>query len=92
MSAEPTSGPRDADLAHLRSQVSALEAELAEQSVRTAALRAQAQRKLDWLERWDIDLDRVMARPGAVPALDALKQLRRVARAGRRLKRRLTGS
>jgi len=73
----------------LRARVAALEAELAEQSRRTAALVAEAQEKLYWLERWQVDLDVVMRRPGAVPALEALKRARALSRRLRKLKRRV---
>lgn len=89
MSAEPTS---DTEVAALRARVAELEAELAEQSRRTAATVAEAQEKLYWLERWHVDLDAVMAKPGAVPALEGLKRLREVIRGVRKFKRRLTGS
>jgi uncharacterized coiled-coil protein SlyX len=60
----------------LRARVAALEAELAEQSRATAEIVARSQEKLYWLERWNVDLDRVMARPGAIRALDSLKVVR----------------
>ncbi len=84
--------PRDAEIASLRSRVAELEAELHEQAARTASVVASAQEKLYWLERWHVDLDQVMAKPGAVPALDALKRLRGLVRAAKRLKRRLLGA
>jgi hypothetical protein len=83
---------RDAELVALRARVAELEAELHDQAVRTAGLVAEAQEKLYWLERWHVDLDKLMARPGAVPALEALRGARGVVRAARRLKRRLLGS
>jgi len=83
---------RDAELVALRARVAELEAELHDQAVRTAGLVAEAQEKLYWLERWHVDLDKLMARPCAVPALEALRGARGVVRAARRLKRRLLGS
>lgn len=75
----------------LRARVAELEAELAEQSRRTNATVAQAQEQLYWLERWHLDLDKVMALPGALFALESLRRLRGVIRALRRFKRRLLG-
>jgi len=92
VNADVSIDPRDAELAALRARVAELEAELHHQAVRTAGLVAEAQEKLYWLERWHVDLNGLMAKPGAVPALEALKNARGVVRAGRRLKRRLLGS
>lgn len=82
----------DAEIAALRTRIEELERQLADQTARTAATVAEAQEKLYWLERWHVDLDRVMARPGAVPTLEALRSLREVVRRTRKLKRRLLGS
>jgi hypothetical protein len=92
VTAEPVTDPRDREIAALRARVAELEAELHAQAARTAATVAEAQEKLYWLERWHVDLDKLMAKPGAVPALDTLKRARGVVRSTRRLKRRLLGS
>lgn len=93
MTVEPTTtDPRDVELAALRVRVGELEAELTEQARRTARLVAEAQERLYWLERWQIDLDALMRTPGAVPALEALKRVRGAMRSVRKLKRRLLGS
>jgi uncharacterized coiled-coil protein SlyX len=89
VTAEPTTDPREAELAALRARVAELEDQLAQQAQATAGLVAEAQEKLYWLERWHVDLDRVMRKPGAVQALDALRNARRVVWKGRLLKRRL---
>lgn len=91
MTAEPTTDPREAELAALRARVAELEEQLAEQTQATARLVADAQEKLYWLERWHVDLDRLMARPGAIPALNAVRALRKAAWAVRRRKRLLLG-
>jgi hypothetical protein len=80
-----------AEIDALRARVAELEAQLEEQARTTNALVAQSQEKLYWLERWQIDLDRVMARRGAQQALEALKKVRGVVRAVRRQKRRFLG-
>jgi hypothetical protein len=79
------------ELVALRARVAELEAQLTEQQQRTAALVAEAQEKLYWLERWHIDLDRVMRKPGAIQALDALRGTRKVVWRLIKLKRRLLG-
>ena len=67
MSTEPAADPRDAEISALQARMSELEAELAEQARRTAATVAEAQEKLYWLERWHVDLDKVMAQAGRGP-------------------------
>ena len=91
MSSEPTTD-RDAEIIGLHARIAVLEAELAEQSRRTASVVAEAQEKLYWLERWQVDLDAVMRKPGAVPTLETLKRVRSWARKLRKLKRRLLES
>jgi uncharacterized coiled-coil protein SlyX len=91
VTAEPTTDPREAELAALRARVAELEDQLAQQAQATAALVAEAQDKLYWLERWHVDLDRVMRKPGAVQALDTLRGARRLVWSLRKLKRRLLG-
>jgi hypothetical protein len=86
-----TADPRDAEIADLRARVAGLEQQLARKDAETAQLVATAQEKLYWLERWYIDLDRVMAKPGAVQALDALRSVRGLTWKARKLKRRLLG-
>lgn len=80
---------REAEITELRARVAALEEELVEQSRRTARIVAESQEKLYWLERWGIDLDRVMSKPGAEPALEAARRVRGVVRALKRLMRQL---
>ena len=92
MNTDVTGDPRDAELAALRARVTELEAQLRDQAARTAALVAEAQEKLYWLERWHVDLDKLMAKPGAVPALETVKRVRGVARGIKKLKRRLLGA
>jgi uncharacterized coiled-coil protein SlyX len=77
------------ELARLQARVTELEAELAEQSRTTNAIVARSQEKLYWLERWQIDLDKLMQRRSARLALESLKHLRSVFRAARKAQRRL---
>ncbi len=88
MSAEHITEVRDAELESLRERVAELESELSEQARRSAAVVARSQEKLYWLERWQVDLDAVMRKPGAIPALEALKRARGMARSAKKLKRR----
>lgn len=75
----------------LRARVAELEAQLEQQTRATNALVARSQEQLYWLERWHIDLDRVMSRRAAQQALEALKKVRGLVRAARRQKRRVVG-
>ena len=90
MAAEQTD-TRDAEIAALRARVSELEDELTRRDAATNALVARSQEKLYWLERWQVDLDRLMAKPGAVPALEAVRSLRNAIRAVRIAARKLRG-
>jgi hypothetical protein len=92
VSAASPSDPLDEEVAALRARVAALESELSDQARRTAATVAEAQEKLYWLERWQLDLDAIMRKPGAIPALETLKRARQLVRGGRRLKRRILQS
>jgi uncharacterized coiled-coil protein SlyX len=86
---EPSRTAHDAEVDVLRARVAELESQLAEQARMTNAIVADAQQKLYWLERWHVDLDKLMARPGALRALETLRRLRGLSRAIRRLKRRV---
>jgi hypothetical protein len=87
-----TTEGQEAEIAELQARVAELERELAEQTRRTNATVAEAQEKLYWLERWHVDLDRVMARPGALRALELSRWFRGQIRKVRLLKRRILGS
>ncbi len=77
------------EVEHLRARVVTLEAELVEVSARSNAAVAAAQSQTYWLERWHLDLNELMRRPGAEELRLALRSVRSVARSLRRLKRRL---
>jgi len=74
---------------HLRARVAALEAELVETQARTNAIVAQTQERVYWLDRWHLDLNALMRRPGAAELRGALRGARAVSRKLRRAKRRL---
>ena len=67
----------------LRAQVAALQDQVAAQSAFINRIVAWTQERTYWLERWHLDLDAVMRKPGVPQAVAAA----RVARGGmRRLK------
>jgi hypothetical protein len=73
----------------LRARVASLEAELVETQARTNAIVAQTQERVYWLDRWHLDLNALMRRPGAAELRGALRGIRAISRAIRRAKRRL---
>ena len=76
----------------LRARVAALESELVEVQTRANAAVAEWQEKAYWLDRWHLDLNALMRRPGAAEARAALRGMRAVTRFFRRLSRRLRRS
>ena len=91
MALETQTGP-SADLerenALLREQVSQLERQLAEQAARTNEIIARAQERVYWLDRWHVDLDRLVA----IPGVSAMRALVRAVRAPLRLARKVSRS
>jgi hypothetical protein len=81
--------PLQAENERLRARVIALEAELEETQARTNAIVAQTQERVYWLDRWHLDLNALMRRPGAAELRGALRGMRAASRAIRRAKRRL---
>ena len=81
---------QQAELERLRARVAALEAELVEQAARTERIVAAAQERAYWLDRWHLDLNALMRKPGAAEARWLLRAVRAVLRRVKRLKRRLT--
>ena len=89
-SMERADGPQAAaELDRLRARVTELERELIEVQARANAAVAAAQERAYWLERWHIDLNALMRKPGAREFRAILRAVRAVARQGRKLKRRL---
>jgi hypothetical protein len=79
------------ELEALRARVAALEAELVEQARRTERIVAEAQARTYWLDRWHLDLNALMRRPGIGPALDlAFRAARKLKRGPQKLRRILT--
>ena len=80
-----------AENAQLRDRVRQLEGELAEQAARTNALLAAAQERAYWLDRWGLDLNALMRRPGAAQLRWLMRAARWPVRRAKLLKRRLLG-
>ena len=80
-----------AENAQLRERVLQLEGELAEQAARTNALLAAAQERAYWLDRWGLDLNALMQKPGAAQLRWLMRAARWPVRKVKLLKRRLLG-
>jgi hypothetical protein len=94
MSAAETSSDQslEAENELLRSRVAALEAELVEVQARTDTAVAQWQERAYWLDRWHLDLNALMRKPGAAELRAGVRAVRSVMRAFRRAKRGLSRS
>jgi len=88
---EPREDSLEAENALLRERVAQLEDELAEQAARTNALLADAQERVYWLDRWGLDLNALMRRPGAAQLRWLMRAVRWPVRRAKLLKRRLLG-
>lgn len=84
-----TSEELAAENARLRERVAALESELVEVQARANAVVAEWQERVYWLDRWHVDLNALMERPGASEFRASLRAVRSVVRLFKRLKRRL---
>src|SRR5438552_92155 len=95
---EPTSPSAEtqpdhaAEVARLRARVAELEDRLIEVEDWANRAVAAAQERLYWLDRWHLDLNRLMERPGASQFRAAVRAVRAVYRAWLQIKRRLSGS
>jgi hypothetical protein len=94
MSAADTSNDQQpqAEVERLRARVASLEAELVETLARTNTIVAQTQERVYWLDRWHLDLNSLMRRPGASEFRALLRAVRSVGRAYKRLRRSLRSS
>lgn len=81
----------EAELERLRARVAELEAELFEQTARTNRAVAAAEERVYWLDRWHVDLNALMARPGAAELRAAMRVARAIARRVKRVGRALAG-
>jgi hypothetical protein len=80
-----------AELEALRARIAELERERAEEIARASAAVAAAQQRTYWLDRWHLDLNALMKRPGARELRAALRIARAVVRRVRSVRRRLLG-
>ncbi len=80
------------EIEQLRGRVAALEAELVEVQSRANAAVADWQERAYWLDRWHLDLNALMRRPGASQFRAAVRAVRSVLWTVKRIKRRLTQS
>jgi hypothetical protein len=81
-----------AEVERLRARVAALESELVEVQARANASVAEWQERAYWLDRWHLDLNALMDRPGAAELRAAVRVVREVVRAFRRATRSLSRS
>jgi hypothetical protein len=77
------------EVEQLRARVIALESELVETQARANVVVSQAQERVYWLDRWHLDLNALMRRPGAAELRGALRAVRATTRMIRQAKRRL---
>lgn len=88
MSADVTG--ETAEIERLRARVRSLEDELIEVQAWAHRVVAEAQDKTYWLDRWNVDLNALMRRRGASEFRAAVRVVRSVVRAIRRLWRGLS--
>jgi hypothetical protein len=81
-----------AEVQRLRARLSALESELVEVQARTNTAVGEWQERVYWLDRWHIDLNAIMRRPGASELRAAIRALRSVYRLVMRARRALARS
>jgi hypothetical protein len=94
MNTAETSSDRQlqAEVQRLRTRVAALESELVETQARANLVVSQAQERVYWLDRWHLDLNALMRRPGAAQLRGTLRAIRAVVWRLKRIKRRLKSS
>jgi hypothetical protein len=80
------------EIERLRARVAALESELVEVQARANEQVATWQERAYWLDRWHVDLNALMRKPGASQFRAVLRAARSVVWGLQRLKRRLSGS
>ncbi len=90
MTTELTTDER-AELEALRLRVAELERERAEEIARASAAVAEAQSRVYWLDRWRIDLNALMEKPGAAEFRAAVRAVRAILRQVKAVKRKLGG-
>ncbi len=79
------------EIERLHARLAELESELVEVQARANDAVGHWQERAYWLERWHLDLNAAMRRPGATELLGGLRAVRGVWWRLKRLKRRLLG-
>jgi hypothetical protein len=79
------------ELEALRARVQQLEREHGDRIAAANEAIAAAQERAYWLDRWHLDLNALMMRPGAAELRAAIRAVRGLVRRVRRLKRALFG-
>ncbi len=75
----------------LRRRIAALESELIEVQSRANAVVAEWQDRAYWLERWHLDLNALMRKPGAAEFRALVRAVRAIVWAAKKAKRQLQG-
>jgi uncharacterized SAM-binding protein YcdF (DUF218 family) len=78
------------EIEQLRARVAALEQELVDQAAHASRAVAEAQERAYWLDRWHVDLNALMQKPGADEFRTAIRAVRAVLRRLKQVKRKLT--
>ena len=78
-----------AEIDRLKAQVAALERELVDHAAQANDALASAQERTYWLDRWNLDLNALMAKRGAAELRGAVRVGRSGMRAAKRARRRL---
>jgi hypothetical protein len=89
MSVAENEGQQTAEIARLRARVVELETQLIEVEAWADRVVADAQERLYWLDRWHLDLNRLMERPGVSQLSAAVRIARAAYRLAGRLRHRL---
>ncbi len=91
MADAPLTDAERAELEYLRRRVRELDVELTEQARRANTAVARAQERAYWLDRWQIDLNRLVERPSVERARAWVRRIRGPVRGAILLKRRFLG-
>jgi hypothetical protein len=89
MGTSSTDTDQQQEIERLRARVAQLEQELLDQAERTNRIVAEAQERAYWLDRWHVDLNALMRKPGASQFRALLRAARSVVRKLKRIKRKL---
>lgn len=90
MAPSDTDTDQQQEIERLRARVAQLETELVEQAERTNRIVAEAQERAYWLDRWHLDLNALMRKPGAAQFRAGVRGVRWVMRGVKKVKRKLS--